>query len=309
MPARLLALWSCSLFSAMGGSLYLHLQRLGCGHGGSAAKKAAEMQGPPDFGVPPMGSFYPSGDAVDCSKLLLQHADHDRITPNLDQDTMPTPDHDLVWSELLREAPFQSIFLDAGSNVSSLPMNLLVDSGKEFRVRLFQPQLSKQLEACAFLSRRKGELHMVQIYPVQAGEREDIMLPSRQLQTSFDTYANDRGWFGPNDDTQQTLNGAASLRGSLGKSIKYPLVQALTISSDDAYRNFRILQGAIELLNRHYVRNVLVTFTFSSDRSANEDRESLRRGMQVLDHAGYHVHKTIDRSSDAGHQLTVWWKL
>jgi hypothetical protein len=162
------------------------------------------------------------------------------------------------------------------------------------------------------LSRGRGERidpSSFQIYPIQAGEREDFILPARQLQTSFDTFASEQGWFGPNDDRQQTLNGVAVLRGSLAKTNAFPIVQALSISGDNAYRNSRILKGAIELLNRHYVRNVLVSFAFNSDQSANEDRERLRRGMHVLDDAGYHVHQTIDRSSDAGHQLTVWWKL
>jgi hypothetical protein len=319
MPARLLVLWSCSLFSAMGGSLYLHLKHLGCWHGRSAALKKAKAAGCDSAAqvqlapvVPSLGSDFRSGDAVDCSKLLLRHNDVDREAVATGMRKRLSRDLDSVWADLVRDAPSGSIFLDAGSNASSIPMKNLVDSEKSFSVHLFRPELSQQLDACDILSRGRGERidpSSFQIYPIQAGEREDFILPARQLQTSFDTFASDQGWFGPNDDRQQTLNGVAVLRGSLAKTNAFPIVQALSISGDNAYRNSRILKGAIELLNRHYVRNVLVSFAFNSDQSANEDRERLRRGMHVLDDAGYHVHQTIDRSSDAGHQLTVWWKL
>jgi hypothetical protein len=154
MPARLLVLWSCSLFSAMGGSLYLHLKHLGCWHGRSAALKKAKAAGCDSAAqvqlapvVPSLGSDFRSGDAVDCSKLLLRHNDVDREAVATGMRKRLSRDLDSVWADLVRDAPSGSIFLDAGSNASSIPMKNLVDSEKSFSVHLFRPELSQQLDS------------------------------------------------------------------------------------------------------------------------------------------------------------------
>jgi hypothetical protein len=306
MPVRILAI--SSLISAIG-TLLLHLRHMGCprripfveaneGRRPSAIANQTNVHG---VAIPS------SGDVLDCSQLLF---DKVKVRGHFDNFAGETLSHKMeaIWSDLILQAPRHSVILDVGNldDRASLPISSILISDNDLFVHSFKSERTRLLEICETLSQFDGtdRASHVQVHPIAVAEREGMDLSSRQPQTSLDIFSSDQGWFGSNDDahsqTTRTL-----LRGSAVAELRAPIVQVLSLHSPCGSSTHRVFQGAKELLNRHFVRNILVTTP--TDNGELEEIES-NLGMKILVDAGYHVHNIMD-SSDAGHHRIFWWTL
>jgi hypothetical protein len=306
MPARLFAI--CSSISAIG-SLWLHLRHTGCPRRFSFTKanEAKRPSATPEHTTEvAFDAGSASGGALDCSQLLNDANDRDHFVSfgrTISQEL------EAIWSDLILQAPHGSLILDVGNLVdtSSLQISSILSSEKNLIVHSFRSMRSSQVEICESLSRHDGtdSPSRVHIYPVVVAEREGWRLPSHQPQISLDIFSSDQGWLGSSDDAP-VANGRGFLRGSMAIKSRAPVIQLLTLHSTCTSSTNRVLQGAKELLNRHFVRNILVTSAL--DTGKGEEIES-GLGMKVLLDAGYHPVKSTIDSSDAQRRQIDWWTL